>query len=614
MNMGRGLVGRFNNLAIARKLSLCFALLAAGLVVVAFVGSNGMDSMSAAHSDVVKIGVPKQLAAEEARAAAADMHFSQTRYVLDGGASHGDFLSDRAAYQSQLNHLVSLSTDAADKPLVAAIRTATASFDRGDTSLWSLVQAHRTTEAVKLVQGQENDTADALMAAFAQYQKTAAADVAAQDAQFNSTASSSQQTMILVGLIAIVLGSVAAFLLTRSIAKRIKKMLTAADAIADGNVDQRIDDSSTDEIGATAAAFQRMIDYLKTMVAAAGALAEGDLSAEVTPRSAQDALGNSFSAMIANLRELVGNLSQAAGSVGHASAQMSTTSEEAGRATGEIARAIGDVAEGAERQVNLVDGAQRAAEEVAAAVNESAEQAVQTSEAATRAREIAEQGVAAAEQANAAMGSVRDSSESVSAAIRELAAKSQQIGAIVATITGIAEQTNLLALNAAIEAARAGEQGRGFAVVAEEVRKLAEESQQAAQEISGLIGAIQDETTKAVSVVEDGARKTTDGASVVEQTREAFLEIGAAVEDMAARVEAIAASAQLITASAASMQANISEVAAVAEQSSATTEQVSASTEETSASTEQIAASAQELASNAEDLNRLVAQFKLTRQ
>ena len=300
-----------------KKLSLCFALFAIGLVVVVVVGSNGMDSMSAAHNDVVNVGVPKQLAAEQARAAAADMHFSQTRYVLDGGASHADFLSDRKAYQGALNHLVAISTDATDKPLIAAIQTDDGSFDRGDTSLWSLVQAHRTTEAVKLVQGEENDAADALMAAFAQYQKTAAADVAAQSAQFNSTASSSKLTMILVGLIAIVLGSVAAFLLTRSIAKRIKKMLTAADAIADGDVDQHIDDSSSDEIGATAAAFQRMIDYLKTMVAAAGRLAEGDLSVEVKPRSEQDALGNSFSAMIANLRELVGNLSRAAGSVGH---------------------------------------------------------------------------------------------------------------------------------------------------------------------------------------------------------------------------------------------------------------------------------------------------------
>ena len=83
------------------------------------------------------------------------------------------------------------------------------------------------------------------------------------------------------------------------------------------------------------------------------------------------------------------------------------------------------------------------------------------------------------------MNLVRESSGQVSDAIGALAAKSEQIGGIVETITGIADQTNLLALNAAIEAARAGEQGRGFAVVAEEVRKLAEESQQAAATIAG---------------------------------------------------------------------------------------------------------------------------------
>jgi methyl-accepting chemotaxis protein len=199
----------------------------------------------------------------------------------------------------------------------------------------------------------------------------------------------------------------------------------------------------------------------------------------------------------------------------------------------------------------------------------------------------------------------------VTDAIRELADKSSQIGAIVETITGIAEQTNLLALNAAIEAARAGEQGRGFAVVAEEVRKLAEESQHAAEEISTLISVMQQETTKAVAVVEDGARRTEDGASVVERTRSAFLAIGTSVQDMGTRIEEIESASQKIAESAASMQDNIAEVAAVAEQSSASTEEVSASTEETSASAQQIAGSAQELSGTAEELTRLVAQFKV---
>ncbi len=209
------------------------------------------------------------------------------------------------------------------------------------------------------------------------------------------------------------------------------------------------------------------------------------------------------------------------------------------------------------------------------------------------------------------MNSVRDSSAEVSDAIRELASKSEQIGQIVQTITGIAGQTNLLALNAAIEAARAGEQGRGFAVVAEEVRKLAEESQHAAEEISGLIKAIQTETTHAVDVVEDGAKRTQDGATVVERTREAFMQIGSSVDDMTTRIEQIAAASEQISATAQSMQETIGAVAAVVEESSASTEEVSASTEQTSASAQQISASAQELAGNAETLNELVAQFRL---
>jgi methyl-accepting chemotaxis protein len=365
------------------------------------------------------------------------------------------------------------------------------------------------------------------------------------------------------------------------------------------------------------------------------ALADGDLTVELRAgtqaasefardefgrimrqaESMRDAIIEAYGAYnqtVAVLRSLIGDVSSTAGSVVAASHQMSSTSEESGKATGEIAQAVSDVAEGTERQVRMVEAARSAAGDVANAVAESAQNAQHAAQVAHETRQIAQEGVGAAHLANEAMSSVRDASEAVSQTITDLAAKSEQIGAIVQTITGIAEQTNLLALNAAIEAARAGEQGRGFAVVAEEVRKLAEESQHAAHEISGLIAAIQEETTKAVDVVQAGATRTADGVDVVEKTRAAFERIESSVDDVTARIEQIASASQQIAASASDMQENITEVATVAEASSASTEEVSAATEETSASAQQIAASAHELASNAEQLNKLVARFHLT--
>jgi methyl-accepting chemotaxis protein len=321
---------------------------------------------------------------------------------------------------------------------------------------------------------------------------------------------------------------------------------------------------------------------------------------------------SSFNAMTDQLRAMLSDVAASAGAVSAASEQMSSTSEEAGRATGEIAHAVGDVAQGAERQVVMVEETRRAADQVARAVTDSATGAQHTAELGQAARRAAGDGVTAAAQASQAMQSVRESSRAVTDAISGLAEKSDQIGAIVQTITGIAEQTNLLALNAAIEAARAGEQGRGFAVVAEEVRKLAEESQGAAAQIAGLIGAIQVETTNTVGVVQEGARRTDEGASVVEHTRQAFERIGAAVEDMTARIEQIAAASEKTAAGAGRMQVSITEVAAVAEQSSASAEEVSASTEETAAAAQQITSSARELARTAETLEQVVSRFRLS--
>jgi methyl-accepting chemotaxis protein len=387
-----------------------------------------------------------------------------------------------------------------------------------------------------------------------------------------STYKSSRTLTLAFLLAAILLGGAISWWIARAIVNAIKRMVATAEAVGGGDLTSDLDTSARDEMGDMARAFQAMVEKLRTTIS--------------TVTSSADQLGS-------------------------ASQEMASTSEEAGKAVGEIASAVGDVAQGAERQVRMVETARGLTEEISAAVNASATDAQETAKAARETLAVSEEGAGAALKATDAMQAVRDSSGAVTEAIRQLGAKSEQIGGIVETITGIAGQTNLLALNAAIEAARAGEQGRGFAVVAEEVRKLAEESQQAAASIAQLIEEIQAETRKAVDVVEDGAKRTEDGAAVVEQTREAFTAIGERVEDMTTRVEQIAASIQQVASSAVKVQESMSEVAALAEQSSASSEQVSASTEETSASTQQIAASAEELASTAEELNRLVGQFKL---
>jgi methyl-accepting chemotaxis protein len=416
---------------------------------------------------------------------------------------------------------------------------------------------------------------------------------------------------LLIGAVAIAIG--VALLISRSLAGRVQAVGRAASAISRGEIDQHVELGSRDELGAMAADFSQMIVYLREIADVAEAIAAGDLSTDVRPRSESDVLGTALATMTRSLRDLFGSINDATGTMSDSTDRMAGTSETAGRSVSEVASAINHVAIGNERQVQSIDQARRVADQVAAAARSGATIARETGEAVERARELAAGGADAVTRATEAMDAVKQGSAAVTTAIGQLGAKSDQIGGIVRTITGIAEQTNLLALNAAIEAARAGETGRGFAVVAEEVRKLAEESQAAAASISKLIGEIQSETAATVAVVDDGTRRTEDGVQVVEETRAAFLALGESVNDMSGRVEQIAAVVGEIADGAQVVQSSMIAAATVVEESSAATEEVSASSQETSASAQEIATSASELAGTAHGLAQLVARFRLTR-
>src|SRR5689334_12099388 len=161
---------------VGRKLASSFAVLGVCLLAAIAAALHGMGAMAAAHSTVVHRTVPRQLAADDARAAASDMHFSQAQYALDGGASRANYKDDRTTFGAALAKLVALPQPPADRPAVAGIEAAVARFDAGDAKLYAAVHAGDTATATKLTDGAQNDLSDALVAALTRYQQQTAAE------------------------------------------------------------------------------------------------------------------------------------------------------------------------------------------------------------------------------------------------------------------------------------------------------------------------------------------------------------------------------------------------------------------------------------------------------
>jgi len=348
-------------------------------------------------------------------------------------------------------------------------------------------------------------------------------------------------------LLAILFGMLVAYYTAKSITLPLTHLITVAREIGDsGDLNQNIDIHRNDEIGALATTFNNLVAYLREMAGVSMAVAEGDLSVEVVPRSKRDTLGNAFLRMSHGLQEIVRTTRDSAGQVSAGSNQVAGAADESAKVSVQASSAIEEVTstmhEMSINVQNVVKNTQVQASSVAetsasidqmvTSIQRVADTAKILLDIANRSREEVVVGIQTMEKTTDGLNRTNKAIQSSAEIINVLGHRADDIGRIIEVIDDLAEQTNLLALNAAIEAARAGEHGLGFAVVADEVRKLAEKSTQSTKEIAELIQSIQREARQAVENMDRSTRIVEEGLSLGNDLGTALHKISAVVTEV----------------------------------------------------------------------------------